>query len=167
MAKKTFLERNERRLSLTFLAAVVLVWVGVFLIEIPFQFPSQPEDIILGHDAATPQEDINLDLSQSFEGCHIEYGFSKCIDSSLVTPFYNPGSKDLTRVSMYFYDGEDVDIYNCKEPLRPSITETLTTIPCTTDTDTSEVRLEWCCGDECSDANMTEPSTELSLIQRV
>lgn len=151
MAKKSFLERNERRLSLALLAAVVLVWIAVLLTEAPPSAGGPPQ----------------TNLSQAYEGCHIEYGFSECIDGSLVTPFYNPGNKDLTRVSMYFYDGEDVDIYNCREPLRPGISETLTTIPCTADIDMSEVRLEWCCGDECSDTSMTEPSTDLSLVQGV
>ena len=41
------------------------------------------------------------------------------------------------------------------------------TIPCTGDMDTGEVRLEWCCGDECYDDLMNEPSTDLYLVQNV
>jgi hypothetical protein len=171
MDKKTLLGRNERRISLTLLAAVLLLWAAVFLMEnpppigIPLHPPLQPDAIISGSDSNMPPGEITLDLSQSFEGCCIEYGLSECIDGYLVTPFYNSGDRILTRVSMHFYDGEDADIYNCREPLMPSITETLTTIPCNNDIDTSEVMLEWCCGEECSEAYMDEPSGDLSLVR--
>jgi hypothetical protein len=152
MVKKSFLQRNEKLLSLTLLAAVILVWLAVFLFEIPLEIPQQ--------------QSTHPGLSQSFEGCHIEYGHSKCMDGSMVTSFYNPGSEELTRVSMHFYDGEDVDIYNCREPLEPGIPATLTTLPCTSDMDTSDIILEWCCGEECHNTTMSNPSTDLSLVYK-
>jgi hypothetical protein len=98
------------------------------------------------------------------EGCYIEYGRSECIDGNLVTSFFNPGTEDLRRVSMYFYIGDDVDIYNCREPLAPGDPGTLTTIHCTADLDTSRVKLEYCCGEECHETMMDDPSDDLSLV---
>lgn len=147
MPKKSFLQRNEKSLSFALMAAVILVWLAVFLLEIPNKQPSG--------------------TIQSLGGCSLEYGHSKCIDGTLTTSFYNSGSDNLTRVSMYFYDGEDVDIYNCREPLVPAVPSTLTTIPCNKDIDTSDVTLEWCCGKECYNTTMSNPSTDLSLVYTV
>jgi hypothetical protein len=155
MSKKNFLERNEKLLSLSLLVAVIAVWAAVFLIESP------PHSTDWQHDVGVPY------TTQSLEGCLIEYGLSECIDGNTVTAFFNPGTSELRRVSMYFYDGEDVDIYNCREPLSPGATETLTTVSCTSDMDMSRVKLEWCCGEECFDALMNEPSDDLTLVRAV
>ncbi len=159
MSKKSFLERNEKKLSFTLLIAVILVWVAVFAIEFLPQQLASPEPL--------PGTLVPPSTSVALEGCHIEYGFSKCVDGNLVTSFFNPGTDDITRTSMYFYDGEDVDIYSCREPLKPGDTETLTTIPCTRDMDTSKVKLERCCGADCYETLMTEPSTDLYLVLTV
>ena len=154
MAKKTFLERNEKLLSLSLLIAVITVWAAVFLIEY------EPHNDL--------QYDTGFyDTNQTLGGCLIEYGFSECIDGNVVTAFFNPGTNELRRVSMYFYDGEDVDIYNCREPLYPGETEALTTVSCASKMDMSKVKLEWCCGEECFDALMDEPSEDLTLVRAV
>jgi hypothetical protein len=144
-----FIQRNEKLISLSLLAAVILVWTLVFFTEFPY------------HQPTVPFTDYSLEL---YEGCHIEYGRSECIDGNLVTSFYNSGNEDLTNVSMHFREGEDIDIYNCNEILEPDTTGTLTTIPCTGDVDMSKIWLVWCCGDECSDTYMTEVSDDLTLI---
>jgi hypothetical protein len=151
MPTKNLSKKSEKMISLTLFIAIILIWAVVLLVEIPFQ--------------ETPS--LEADMSQSFEGCVIEYGFSKCIDGNLVTPFYNPGTEDISFTSIHFYDGEDVDKYNCKEPLLPLSTEVLTTIPCTEDIDTSDVVLEWCCGSDCHETNMETPSTDLSIVRTI
>jgi hypothetical protein len=151
MSKK-FIERNEKTISLITIIAVILIWVSVFILGNP------------------PQTEYDIPIppsSEKLEGCYIEYGSSECIDGSLVTPFFNPGTEDLRRVSMYFYSGEDVDIYNCAEPLIPGDPGTLTTIPCAADMDTSRVKLEYCCGEDCYETMMDDPSEDLSLVRMV
>ncbi len=140
-----FIKRNERLISLSLIAAVILVWSAIFLLE-PQPIPGRVHSL------------------ESYEGCHIEYGISECINGSLVTSFYNPGTEDLTMVSMHFRDGEDVDTYNCNEILESETAGTLTTVTCTSDINISNVRLVWCCGDNCSETYMKEPSDDLTLI---
>jgi len=141
MSKKKS-NKREVWISLTLIIAIVLVWSFVLFMEIP------------------QQSTLRLDQSE----CVIEYGHSECIDGNIVTSFYNPSERDITKVSMYFREGEDVDIYNCKEILLPDSTGTLTTVPCTEDMNTDNIWLVWCCGDECSDTYMEDISDDLSLI---
>ena len=155
MTKKKPSKGNNTFLPLVLLVAIILFWAAIFLTSPPSQYSITGEGTAL------------FDYNELYEGCYLEYGFSKCIDGSLVTSFFNAGNRIITRASMYFYRGEDVDIYNCKEPLGIGISETLTTIACTYDMDTSKVKLEWCCDTDCYNTTMTNPSTELSLVQKV
>lgn len=146
LMNRGFIKRNEKLISVSLIAAVILIWAAVLFTD---------------YNSPAPGKYHSL---ESYEGCHIEYGPSECIDGNLVTSFYNPGTEALTSVSMNFRDGEDVDIYNCNETLESESAGTLTTVPCTEDMDTEKVWLVWCCGDECSDTYMTNISADLALI---
>lgn len=143
-----FIKRNEKIISVSLLAAVILVWSAVFLSDY------QPVSTGTYHSL------------QSYEGCHIEYGPSECVNGNLVTSFYNPGTEDLTKVSMHFREGEDVDIYNCNETLKSESAGTLTTVLCAEEVGTENIWLVWCCGNECSDTYMTNASDDLTLIHQ-
>jgi len=148
-------QKTEFWTSIILIVAVICVWGLVLLIEFqPFGEPGYTSD----------EHPITQDTYFHIEDCAIEYGYSECINKSIVTSFYNPGIKDVTKVSMYFREGDDVDIYNCKEPLGPGSPSTLTTISCTEDVNMSDVWLVWCCGDDCHDTYMAEPSEDLTLV---
>ncbi len=171
MKEKGFVERNEKMLSVILLISVIGVWGLVLLIESPpdtsFLFPAPVDQPV---DQEPPEGDGYVadyeppSTSVPLDGCHIEYGASRCIDGNLVTSFYNPGTESIRRVSMYFYEGEDLDIFNCREPLAPGNKGTLTTAECVSEPYMSDKKLEWCCEESCNTTLMASPSDDLNIV---
>jgi hypothetical protein len=158
MSGKGFLERHDRIFAAVVLGAVILIWIGVISIEIQPHASLNPQTGLIVEEslgAANSNEDIGP--------CPLEYGRSDCIDQALITPFYNPGSTDIIRVTMSFQEGDDVDQYNVNQPLSPGETGTLATISCTSASDMGDVELEWCCESYCQTIRMDSPSDDITL----
>lgn len=110
--------------------------------------------------------DYTLVLSPENTECPIEYGELECIDGQAVVPFFNPNKIDLTEIKIQVPKSNGVDIYNVDAPLRVNATETLTlhTVSCPTTMQAEQLKISWCCLDECYESLLTTPTEGFEIF---
>ncbi|MEM2918457.1 MAG: hypothetical protein QXY62_03050 [Candidatus Altiarchaeota archaeon] len=97
--------------------------------------------------------------------CPIEYGKLVCLEGKPRILFFNPNDIDLVNISVVVPKPEGVDIYSVNEPLKANTTEVLTLLyhSCPFNVKTEELKVKWCCGQDCYETEMILPSNDLSV----
>jgi len=106
-----------------------------------------------------PQEQFNnVDFANC--NCPISFGKPECIDNRQYVPFFNPSDVEIEKIKLTAKKVNGYDIYEVDKPLKPDQTETLGLFKCYT---LDEMKIDWCCGDECCQAPITEYSRDVTI----
>jgi len=123
----------------------------------------------LGFDLEQDQPTSNsfFQVGSTKQQCELEYGHLQCSEGKAVLPFYNPSSSPLHNISVRVKQGAGVNIYNVLQPLEAGTVETLTLpqLPCNSELEERDLRLSWCCQDQCFDQKATKPSDDLEIVK--